>query len=213
MIIDPRILNNHVVTSSCDDLASKCLRVAVATANVGDGDLWLQGNSNLPGVFQRRFRRDGSTTAIALPNAVFQYHPAHEHIHLQNWTNLRLRKHNSTCNTENTATNCPIVGNPGQKLSFCLTETSTFDSSYSPNPNRAKTCDWNEDTGAINQGIGSGKSDMYQLGLYGQLIGIEGLPSGTYWLEVEVNPADANGQRTIIESDYSNNISRIVVNL
>jgi hypothetical protein len=213
MIVDPRTLRDYEVAyaGACEEGATRCLRVSVGTANAGDGDLWLLGNSNTPGVTQRRFLRDGSTTDVALPNAVFLYHPQHNHIHLQNWTNLRLRAVQPNCREEVSAANCPVVGSPGKKISFCLTEGATFDSSYSPNPNRAKFCDWDSTTGAIQQGIGSGLEDVYSKGLPGQMIGIDGLPSGEYWLEVEVNPANENGQRTILESDYSNNITRIKV--
>jgi hypothetical protein len=215
VIVDVRTLRDNVVsTTNCEGVASRCLRVSVGTANVGDGDLWLIGNSNSAGVTQRRFRRDGSTTDTALPNAVFAFHPQHHHIHLQNWTNLRLRKVTNSCSTEDTAANCPTTGVSGTKVSVCLEELGVFDSSYTPNPNRGgRTCDWNSTTGAINQGIGSGQEDIYVKELAGQLIGIDGLPSGQYWLEVEVNPANSNGQRTVLESDYNNNIARITVNL
>jgi hypothetical protein len=36
---------------------------------------------------------------------------------------------------------------------------------------------------------------------------------GAFGLEVEVNPPDAQGRRTVIESDYSNNISRIYITI
>jgi hypothetical protein len=215
VIIDERTLrDNQVATGTqCEGVASRCLRVSVGTPNVGQGDLWLQGNSNTPGVTQREYTRNGHTIDSPLPNAVFLYHPSHGHIHLQNWTNLRLRQVLPNCNTEATATNCPVVGVPGQKISFCLTELGTFDSSLTPNPVRASGCSWDSATGAINQGIGAGREDVYSKGLADQLIGIDGLGSGTYWLEVEVNPANTNGQRTVLESDYTNNITRIQVNL
>lgn len=215
MIVDLRTLRDQEVSTNCEGIASRCLRVSVGTANVGDGDLWLRGNSNSTTVTQRRFRRDGSISVTTLPNAVFEFHSQHGHIHLQNWTNLRLRRiiSDEQCGTESTAANCPVVGTPGRKLSFCLTETSTFDSTYTPNPNRASSCTFNSSTGEINQGIGSGREDVYGRSLPGQLIGIDGLPSGRYWLEVEVNPTNANGQRSILESDYSNNITRFAFSL
>jgi hypothetical protein len=142
---------------------------------------------------------------------VFLFHPSHGHIHLQNWTNLRLRQFASNCNTEATAANCPVVGSPGQKISFCLTDLATFDTAYTPN--QGYGCTFDSVTGAISQGIGSGHEDIYSRGLPGQVIGTDGLAPGTYWLEVEVNPTNVNGQRSVIESDYSNNITRVQVTL
>jgi hypothetical protein len=214
MIVDARTLRDNVKATGadCEGVASTCLRISVGTANVGEGDLWLVGNSDDPNATkQRRFFRNGGFTETALPNAVFLYHPAHGHIHLQNWTNLRLRHVTSSCNTEATATNCPVVGSPGTKISFCLTDLATFDTAYSPN--QAYGCTFDTTTHAISQGIGSGHEDIYNRFLEGQVVGTDGLASGTYWLEVEVNPANANGQRTVVESDYSNNITRIQVTL
>jgi len=104
-----------------------------------------------------------------------------------------------------------VVGSPGTKISFCLTDLATFDTAYSPN--QAYSCTFNSTTHAISQGIGSGHEDIYNRFLEGQVVGTDGLAPGTYWLEVEVNPMNASGQRTVIESDYSNNITRIQVTL
>jgi hypothetical protein len=215
MIVDIRTLRDNLVANGpdCDGLASRCLRASVGTANVGDGDLWLTGNSNSPGVTQRQFQRSGAIVDTPLPNAAFVYHPSHGHIHLQNWTNLRLRQVQPNCNTEATASNCPAVGLTGEKISYCLTESFTFDASYTPNPARAKSCAWDSTTGAINQGIGAGMEDVYTKDLPDQLVGIDGVAPGTYWFEVEVNPPNDNGERTVNESDYTNNIARIQVKL
>lgn len=214
IIVDARTLrdNAKATGASCEGSGNTCLRVSVGTANVGEGDLWVVGNSGDPNANkQRRFFRNGGFSETALPNAVFLFHPSHDHIHLQNWTNLRLRQVAANCNTEATATNCPVVGSPGQKISFCLTNLATFDTAYTPN--QSYSCTYDSTTGAISQGIGSGREDIYSRGLAGQVIGTDGLAPGTYWLEVEVNPANANGQRTVLESDYSNNITRVQVTL
>jgi hypothetical protein len=63
------------------------------------------------------------------------------------------------------------------------------------------------------QGIGSGKEDVYVKSLTGQVVSAEGL-HGTFWLEVEVNPANAStGSRPVIESDYTNNVSRVQITI
>jgi hypothetical protein len=219
MIVDKRTLNQNFVATgtSCEGVANRCLRVSVGTANVGDGDLLLIGNANHAGVVQRRFTRNGTTMDTALADAAFVFHPAHHHIHLQNWTNLRLRHVDSTCSTEDVAANCPVVGSPGTKISFCIVETGTFDSTYTPSsatrPIGTASCLAVDAAGTIIQGIGAGRMDTYHNFLAGQMIGIDGLPSGTYWLEVEVNPVNTSGQRTILESDYGNNITRVQVKL
>ena len=62
-------------------------------------------------------------------------------------------------------------------------------------------------------GISIGYADVYGVGLAGQWADATGLDSGTYWLEVTVNPYGDTPEGRIIESDYSNNSTRILVDL
>ena len=62
-------------------------------------------------------------------------------------------------------------------------------------------------------GISVGYADVYGLSFAGQWADATGLASGTYWLEVTVNPYGNTPEGRIIESDYSNNSTRILVDL
>jgi hypothetical protein len=57
-----------------------------------------------------------------------------------------------------------------------------------------------------NQGISSGWADEYEASLECQFIDVTGVPPGSYLLRVTVNPA-----RQLVESDLSNNVTEIPV--
>ena len=57
-----------------------------------------------------------------------------------------------------------------------------------------------------SQRIGAGYMDTSRKELTGQMIGIDNVPSGQYWLEVEVNP-----DHTVVERD--NNLFRVVITI
>ena len=59
-------------------------------------------------------------------------------------------------------------------------------------------------------GISIGYADVYGINLPGQWVEVTGLPNGQYWFEVIANPY---GPDRIQESDYTNNTTRILVNL
>jgi hypothetical protein len=229
MIVDPRTILDNVYRTTrgpvtpagttsvgdthCEGLYNSCIRVSVGTANVGVGDLWVTApHGQNSQVTQHRWNRNSGMTDTALTASFVQ--DSHPHLHFKNWTQIRLRKMDSTCNSQNTATKCAIQPTTGAKVSFCLTETvSSFDTSSVAQvfmPNRTYSC--GDDGTTISQGIGSGRADVYTKGLAGQMIGTDGL-HGDFWLEVEVNPADANGNRSVIESDYTNNVSRVKVTI
>jgi hypothetical protein len=230
MIVDPRWLRDFVVSTTrgtpvaaadytfagntCEGVADSCVRVSVGTANVGAGDLYVtapEGQQN--NVTQHRFNRNSGVTDTVLSASFVS--DGHPHLHLANWTQIRLRAIDNTCNTQATASNCPVLPATGRKVSFCLLDSLVFDTSndaatYASNRGY-NGCDIVEN-GLITQGIGAGRMDVYGWGLVGQMVPADGL-HGKFWLEVEVNPADAQGRRTVIESDYTNNVSRIVITL
>jgi Lysyl oxidase len=227
MMVDPRTLLDNVYATirgaagetfssggwACEGKFDSCIRVSVGTPNVGVGDLWVTAPAtSFATVTQHRFNRNSGMTDTAIPGSFTQ--DDHPHLHFKHWTEIRLRKIDSTCEYPSSATNCPVLPTTGSKVSFCLTETvSSFDSSsvavvYQPNQHYGCT----NDGVTISQGIGSSRADVYTKGLTGQMIGTDGL-HGDFWLEVEVNPPDSNGVRAVIESDYSNNASRVKVTI
>lgn len=119
-------------------------------------------------------------------NPQFQWAPCHGHYHFGNYANYRLLNSSGA------------EAARGLKVGFCLLDTVRWDPNASSQPRY--TCS--------NQGIQKGWSDIYDSTLDGQWIDITGLPDGNYTLEVAVNP-----QRTIVESNYDNNITRIPVSI
>ena len=232
LIVDPRGLRDRII-DDCDvpegqepdPAAPKCLRVTVATANVGNGHLIIRGDwdgTDATNVRQERYRRNstGITDGIVrdlIPDAQFQYHPApqHNHIHLLGWAQMRLRRITSACATERLAANCPVVNTTVSppKVGFCLESTSVYDKTMEHVHNyqafEGQTCVVRTGTTQLFQGIKAGWEDVYSKVLPGQQIPLQGLFVGDYWLEVEVNPPNDAGQRLVIESDYDNNISRL----
>jgi hypothetical protein len=60
----------------------------------------------------------------------------------------------------------------------------------------------------MSQGIGAGQEDVYDTPVPGQQLDLRGLDHGDYWFEAEVNPG-----RVLIESDYSNNVTRVKIRI
>jgi hypothetical protein len=164
------------------------------------GDLYVYGvlpahEDGSQDVMQRVFRSDGSYTDR--PAGRFVFHPEHNHIHLEDWAQYRLRK----------VTAGDGVGDivaEGEKTSFCLRDSRMYDATL---PNFRARSRYNECEGQV-QGVSVGYEDVYLKNLPGQWIDITGLPSGQYWLESVVDPDDH-----ILEADETNNVERVRVTI
>ncbi|MGB5137525.1 MAG: lysyl oxidase family protein, partial [Candidatus Zixiibacteriota bacterium] len=174
------------------------LKVTVTTPNIGDGKLYLYGvlpanGDGTQDIRQRVYRSDGSFFDRLAGRFVF--HPGHDHIHVEGWTQFRLR----TVNPDSSVG--PIVAQ-GAKTSFCVLDLSVYDSSL---PNFNSSGQFHSCSGTI-QGLTVGWADTYSKDLEGQNIDITGLPDGVYWLEAEVDPL-----LRILEKRETNNVARIMV--
>ncbi|MBI3872018.1 MAG: hypothetical protein HY304_02945, partial [candidate division Zixibacteria bacterium] len=156
------------------------LRFANGTPNIGLGKLYFFGvlppiNDSQQVVDQRVFRSDG--TFYDRQAGIFQYHPAHNHVHFNGWCQYRLRQ---------------ILPNDGigpivieaDKTSFCVVDLAIYDRNL-PNYNP-----FGEffDCGPDKQGLSVGWMDIYGRSTEGQNIDITNVNAGTYWLESQVNP-------------------------
>lgn len=170
------------------------LRLTTAMANVGDGRMELRGGATIGDtqeVYQRIYDTDGTFTDTLA--GTFIYHPEHGHIHFEDFAEYRLR----------TVLSDGSVGDviaSGEKVSFCLLDVDRYDTTGPASP-YFLTC------GQV-QGISVGWADVYDRGLPGQSIDITGVADGQYWLEVIVDPANR-----LIESDETNNVARILIDL
>ena len=97
----------------------------------------------------------------------------------------------------------PIVTSH-DKTSMAVVDSDDFDTSL---PGAPPSSVYNS-IGAPLLGISIGWADVYGAGLPGQWVPATGLADGQYWLEVFVDPYNQ-----IEESDETNNITRILVNL
>jgi hypothetical protein len=117
----------------------------------------------------------------------FTWATCHKHYHFTGFAHYRL---------VSDADNKVIL--TARKQAFCARDSARQDQGAPLNPKYDCT----------SQGISVGWSDVYDPTLPCQFIDVTDVPSGTYRLEVEVNP-----DRTITESRYDNNISSIKIKL
>lgn len=174
------------------------LRLTTAIANTGAGPLELRGGRHTlsnQDVYQRIFN-DNGTYSDRLAGT-FVYHPAHHHVHFQDFAAYRLRQ---------VAPNGGVgkVLKGGSKLSFCLTDSDEYNLKLPSAPSDGEyfACD------AKKQGISVGWADVYSSTLPDQWIDITNVKPAKYWLEVIADP-----HNRIIESNEKNNSTRIMVNL
>jgi len=200
MIVDKAYLLDHTVTVGTVEPGRTHLLLSNATPNIGLGDLYVHGllPPNPDGsqdVMQRIFRSDG--TYFDRPAGRFVFHPEHDHIHLEDWAQYRLRE-------------VRWDGSPGEvvaqggKTSFCLRDSRVYDASL---PNFRFPGRYNECAGIV-QGVSVGYEDVYSKNLPDQWIDITGLPDGEYWLESEVDP-----ENRILEADETNNVERLRITI
>jgi hypothetical protein len=95
------------------------------------------------------------------------------------------------------------------KTSMAVVDSVAYDP---PPPNTPPTRKYTSVSAEI-LGISIGYADLYGIGFEGQWADATGLASGTYWLEVTVNPYGETPEGRVIESDYTNNTTRILVDL
>ena len=169
------------------------MRVSTATPNIGAGALELHGSSTAPGVSQRVFRADGSSYERFAGN--FTFHPGHGHLHFDNWINLHLRA---------VLTNDGVGGivASGDKTSFAIIDLAPYATNLPGSPSSGIY------GGGLVQGLSVGWSDVYGAGLQDQWIDVTDVPTGRYWLEAIVDPANS-----ILESNETNNATRILIDL
>ncbi len=203
------------------------IRFSVATPNLGAGPLEMLGSptecfcDDTPvtcgtpcpagqemkhNVYQTIYHRSGNTmTTTSRLAGQMEYHPSHNHIHLDHWTNNTLRIKSPDPNP----THWPIIGT-SYKISFCLINLGTCDSYNGFCVDNSGNVLHNSDfpnygfgsvTGcSLGQGIYPGNVDEYSAALDGQSIALDNICNGTYYL-VSITDPDNN----VTEYDDSNN--------
>jgi hypothetical protein len=180
------------------DQSRRYLRLSNGTANIGDGRLFLFGNrsdatDSLISINQRISRSDSS--AYDRLAGYFEFHPGHDHIHVNDWALYRLREILP-------GDSVGPVAAEGPKTSFCVFDGDVHDSSL---PNFSDDGEFFQCYSNV-QGLSVGWIDVYTKDLPGQQIDITDLPDGVYWLESIVDPLN-----NVRETDDSNNLARIKI--
>ncbi|MBX7103338.1 MAG: hypothetical protein K1X57_04615 [Gemmataceae bacterium] len=206
MLPDLQVLQSYLSgwTVNTTTSGGREVRFSTGMANGGKGAFELNGTTNYvtdPDGTQRQlvnqkiYWDDGSFTTR--PAGYFVYHPAHGHVHFDDfaWGQLRLRP------SDNSVGDIVAVG---PKTSFCLLDSNHYAPSLPGSPASAgyPSC------GNQVQGISVGWNDVYGSGLAGQSIDVTGLPNGNYWLEVVADPSNH-----ILELDETNNVTRVAISL
>jgi hypothetical protein len=121
----------------------------------------------------------------------FEWHEEHRHWHLLQVAEYRLKN------------NAGEEVTTGTKISFCFVDThhSSPNLPGSPSVQRYVRCSNDVNDNHFKAGISVGWSDVYNLGLFGQWVDITDVPTGSYQLEVEIDPLNL-----IQEQDETNNI-------
>ncbi|MEE9212026.1 MAG: lysyl oxidase family protein, partial [Phycisphaeraceae bacterium] len=176
------------------------LRLSSTIANIGAGPMEIRGGVELPGdkqeVFQRIYNDDNSFSDVLA--GTFHFHAPHGHVHFDGFAQYNLR--------EVTAGNGvgPILSD-GSKTSFCLIDFTKYDLGL-PGAPTVEAYDVCEST---VQGISVGWADVYNYTLPDQWIDITDVSrDGDFWLEVVADP-----DNNLIESDETNNATRILITL
>lgn len=176
------------------------LKLSNATPNLGPGKLYLYGvlpanGDGTQDVRQRVYRSDGSFFDRTAGKFIF--HPGHDHIHVENWSQFRIRELLPDSGVG------PIIA-AGEKTSFCILDLAVYNSTL---PNFDPDGQFHSCSSTI-QGLSVGWVDIYSKDLPGQNIDVTDVPDGVYWLESVVDP-----DNTILEENENNNATRILVTI
>jgi hypothetical protein len=188
-------LGERLSIDTSEQPGRELLRFSTEVANAGTGPLEIWGGTasgDSQQVFQRIYQEGGGSRDILAGE--FVYHPGHGHIHFEAFATYDLKLINASGE---------IIASGG-KTSFCLINIRQ------PLPDVSANADVVHGRGGTScgniQGISAGYSDVYSASLDDQWIDITNVADGTYWLEITADP-----DNNILESNESNNVSRIQV--
>lgn len=169
-------------------------------------------------VFQKIYRKNANTLLSTDRLAGTNYYedlPGHNHYHTDDWVEFRLMQKDKKGKSKR------IAMAKGRKVSFCLFDSGICNNSDElcafkgkvygektlPNYGLGNYVDCNNP--AASQGISVGAYDTYGLHFEGQHIQLPpGLKSGTYYLEIEIDPTGI-----YLEKDKTNNLFSLPVQI
>ncbi len=175
---------------------STLLRLASATANIGDGMLHMipstSPSDDAVGTWQRIWT--DADQYIDRQAGTFVYHPTHRHFHLDEFEQYRLLS---------------LEGDEvalGEKVSFCLIDVLSAEEQAHIGFGvfLAAVCQDADEQQVLNPGW----ADYYGASLEDQWIDITGVAPGDYLVEMIVDP-----ENVLLESDETNNTARFPITL
>jgi len=180
-----------------DTSGGSTLRFSTTSWNNGTGPLQLEAGpvdtgSGKQQVLQRVFLSDG--TSFLHLAGYFEWHPAHNHFHFDDYALYTLQPVNAQGGSERT----------GSKTTFCVMDTTKINASLPGAPSQAvySSC------GQYIQGMSVGWGDTYGSHLAGQEIDFTGNADGMYQLKIEIDP-----KKVILESTENDNVSCVLLDI
>ena len=124
----------------------------------------------------------------------FEYHPAHDHMHFNDYALYSLQPVNAPGGSERT----------GVKTTFCIMDTNPINLQLPGAPSQPfySTC------GRDLQGMSIGWGDTYGTYLAGQEIDFTGNADGIYALKIEVDP-----KKLLLETNDDDNVSCVLLSI
>lgn len=213
------------------------IRLSNATPNIGWGPMEIHGsnscwcdtvtvpcstslcpNGNPPTqqLTQRIYHKNGSNLTYhdTLTPGTMSYHPSHGHIHINNWSEFKLVKEDTSIADP---LQWPVVAT-GAKVSFCLINLGNCTSDYGwcldTNGNVLTMQDipnapFGQVSGCgVDQGIYTGMLDIYDQNLPDMYIDLTGVCNGDYYIISYTDP-----DNNFIEQNENNNWVAVPITL
>lgn len=200
----------------------RALRFSTTIENIGDHSLEILGVPGMPETHHEHLEDASTVTAYQCVRfdgpevegtrrycaehhevGTLTYHAHHGHFHIDGFARYQLR---------HDVAGQPMFGSPAaivatsEKVGFCVQDMRYARGEPAPHP----WYQWCRGTPTIpyafTQGISPGWTDTYFGGFHGQVIPLDGVPDGIYWIAVTVNPT-GNPAVRIMESNRSDNTS------
>jgi len=170
------------------------LRFSNGFVNLGGGPLALRPEF-LPTVTRAiQEIRDPSGTVVAEHFAgEYEFHPQHNHWHIDNVALFEVRAGSPTG---------PVVGTNSIKVGFCLIDWYRLEGNSPTSQRTFFDCERGY------QGSSVGWVDQYHHSVEGQQLDLTGVPSGNYYLVSTVNPHGVK-----LEQNYTNNTAWVSFHL
>ncbi|TWI14390.1 lysyl oxidase [Lysobacter ruishenii] len=185
------------ITLTTDSGSRSTLRFSTTSWNAGVGPLELAAGDVETGsgklqVYQVVYQTSGPPD-LRFAGA-FEYHPAHEHMHFNDFALYTLQPVNAPGGSSRT----------GVKTTFCVMDTTPINLGLPGAPGRAFYTQCGRDL----QGISVGWGDTYGAHLAGQEIDFTGNADGIYQLKIEVDP-----KKVLLETNENDNVSCVLLSI